>query len=592
MEYRREAYPRPQFERNEWVNLNGKWTYSICRRAPFQMSQENSIGNICSEGFENEIQVPFAPETPASGANERELITLMYYHRRLSIPKDWGGKRILLHFGAVYYHAEIYINGIEVDFHDGGSSSFTVDLTKHVEAGKEYNLVVKVTSDLHSAAQPSGKQSSFIQSYACYYQRTTGIWQTVWMEAVSYDALASVRTVWNGEQNTLTLYPEYYHISQGNRFCVEILDADRVVASHMVHAVQGAPVSISFENPQLWEPNNPHLYSLQYSVLNGDKRIDEVASYVGLRTVNICDGFVYLNGKKLYQRLVLDQGFYPESNWTAPSDEALEQDIKLSMAAGFNGARLHQKVFEERFFYYADKLGYLVWAESPSWGSDYNDDALPARNFLCEWAEIINRDLNHPSIVAWTPLNETYLFQNAHNHRRLHRDAYHLCKMIDPTRPVNDASGYIHFITDLWTVHTYEQDPALLSRQLTPTGKDIFRCYPNEESEYDGQPYLVDEFGGIKWDPETQGDAKLAVEQNMASWGYGNAPRSIEEFYSRLQGLVKAVLSKKHIAGYCYTQLTDVEQEKNGIYFYNRDLKFDMNVVKKIFEEIPEGFDI
>ena len=591
MEYSRTLYPRPQFERSEWINLNGKWTCHIQRKAPFEKYRHDSRENIDSKGFEMEINVPFAPETKASGLEVNELIKTIYYHRILNIPKAYEGKKILLHFEAVFYHAEIYIDGSFVDFHDGGSSSFSVDITKFVQAGGDFNLVVKAESDLASGNIPSGKQSSFIQSYACFYHRTTGIWQSVWMEAVSNYALASVKCIWNSNNSELIFNPEYYHIKEGNTLTIEIEDGSGNVGSTF-KCIQGEPISLKIDNPHLWSNLDPHLYSIKYNVKDKEGDIiDSVSSYMGLRTINIEDGFVYLNGKKIYQRLVLDQGFYPDGNWTAPTEKDLERDIILSKAAGFNGARLHQKVFEQRFFYYADKYGYFVWAESPSWGLDYNNEGLPARNFITEWSEIIKRDINHPSIIAWTPLNETYLFVNQQAHRRLHRDVYNICKLIDPTRPVNDASGYIHFITDLWTVHTYEQEPNSLSEKLKATGKDIFRCFPNEEVEYDGQPYLVDEFGGIKWDVETQDNTNLSESQNLESWGYGRAPRTINEFYSRLEGLVEAILDKEHICGYCYTQLTDVEQEKNGIYLYNRQTKFDMQIIRSIFSNNPEGYE-
>ena len=592
MEYVRTAYPRPMFERKDWVNLNDGWTYKVIRRPPFLHYREDDPQDTGSKGFAEKINVPFAPETEASGASLHEMITALFYHRKLSVPREWLGRMILLNFGAVFYHAEIYIDGVFVDFHDGGSSSFTVDITKYVSDGAEHDLVVKASSDLHSGALPSGKQSSYISSYACYYQRTTGIWQTVWMEGVSRSALRRVRTVWNGDEKRITFTPEVFHAEGGEHIRVKVRDGENIVAQTERSLQDGQPFSLEIPSPVLWEPGSPKLYDILYEVIADSAVVDSVSSYIGLRTITVSGKDVFINGKRVYQRLVLDQGFYPEGNWTAPSDEALENDIRLSMAAGFNGARLHQKVFEERFFYHADKLGYLVWAETPSWGLDYNDPALPARNFLSELKEIVLRDINHPSIVAWTPLNETWLMAVPQAHRRLHRDAYELCHAIDPTRPVNDASGYTHFITDLWTVHTYEQDPEKLSALLAPTGSEIFRCHPDDESEYDGEPYLVDEFGGIKWDPETQGDARLSTAQNLSSWGYGKAPATLEMFYQRLEGLVSAILSKKHIAGYCYTQLTDVEQEKNGVYFYDRSEKFDMNRIAAIFSRRPEGYDI
>ena len=588
----RNAYPRPQFQRDEWVCLNGEWTYTLSRKSFCYRNEDINPRRVNSTGFDKKINVPFAPETELSGAMENELINGIYYHRKLEIPSAWENKKILLHFGAVFYHAEVYIDGKQAGFHDGGSSSFTVDITGFVKAGSESNLVVKATADLQDGSIPSGKQSSYISSYECFYQRTTGIWQSVWMEAVSPYALKKVKTVWNESTSTVCFSPEFYSMKRGMKLCVIMRDKNGRSSKSETAAAEGIPFFISVEKPELWEPGKPDLYSIEYVLYDGEEEIDRVSSYMGLRTIMVEGNRIFLNGKMLYLRLVLDQGFYPEGNWTAPGDEALENDIKLSMAAGFNGARLHQKVFEERFFYHADRLGYLVWAESPSWGLDYNDMGLPARNFLAEWREIVERDVNHPSIIAWTPLNETFYFRNAHAHRRLHKEAYDIVKSIDTTRPVNDSSGYIHYITDLWTVHTYEQDPEKLRKQLEVKNDGPFRNYPAEESEYSGQPYLVDEYGGVKWDPETQSDEYLSLSQNLQSWGYGQAPRGSEEYLKRVKELTQAILSLPHITGYCYTQLTDVEQEKNGLYFYDRKPKFSPEKYYEIFSRKRDEYDL
>jgi beta-galactosidase/beta-glucuronidase len=286
---------------------------------------------------------------------------------------------------------------------------------------------------------------------------------------------------------------------------------------------------------------------------------------------------IYLNNEPIYLRMVLDQGFYPEGTWTAPTDDALRGDIELSMRAGFNGARLHQKVFEERFHYWADVLGYLTWGESASWGIDIKDE-VSARNFLAEWREIVVRDRNHPSIIVWTPFNETHDVGDGRQHNRLHRDAAQLTRDLDPTRPVNDASGYVHVDTDLWTVHTYEQDARKLRAQLAPgPAGAVFRRFPKQDARYSGQPYIVDEFGGTKWIP-SQGP-----DHADNAWGYGDDPRTLEELYARLEGLVDVVLGIDHMCGFCYTQLTDVEQERNGIYNYDRTEKFDMARIARIF---------
>ena len=232
-------------------------------------------------------------------------------------------------------------------------------------------------------------------------------------------------------------------------------------------ARDGIPLSLDIAEPQLWEPESPVLYDLELLVTSEEgTELDRVSSYAGLRETHIEGNRVFLNGTPRYLRLVLDQGFYPDGIWTAPSDGALRHDIELAQAAGFNGARLHQKVFEERFLYWADRLGYLLWGESPSWGLDVLDEGAPHRNFLAEWREIVRRDRNHPSIIAWTPFNETHDVREPRAHQRIHEDAYAVCKSLDPTRPVNDASGYVHHVTDLYTVHTYEQDPARLAGQL------------------------------------------------------------------------------------------------------------------------------
>lgn len=587
MIYDKNEYPRPQFMRNEWINLNGKWTCHISRKVKFARDFLQDTDKITSHGFENEIIVPFAPETSASGLHITEIIDTIWYQRTITIPESWKNRCILLHFGAVFYHAEIYLDGEMVGFHDGGSSSFTIDLTSCAIPGSTHSLIVKATANLQDGSIPSGKQSSYVSSYGCMYQRTTGIWQTVWMEGIHMHALKSARTVWNASTSSICFIPTFQSLGSELTLRVKVNQTQTDIS-----AKQGIPFFIHIDNPILWEPTNPYLYEIEYEVYHDGKCIDHVSSYIGLRSLSIIGNDTYLNGKKLYYRFVLDQGYYPEGNWTAPSDASLAKDIKLGLASGFNGARLHQKVFEERYLYYADKLGYLVWEETPSWGLDYNDEGLPARNFLHELEEIIERDVNHPCIIGWTPLNETWCFANKKAHRRIHKEAYETAKRIDPTRPVNDASGYIHYCTDLWTVHTYEQDPKKLEEQLKPVNGKVFRNYPQYEANYQGQPYVVDEYGGVKWDPETQKIKALAESQNLQSWGYGEAPISSNEYLERMKALTQVILSIPHISGFCYTQLTDVEQERNGLYTYSRIPKFSTNEYYKIFSQKPKEYDL
>lgn len=570
----RAEYPRPQFEREDWINLNGIWDFEFDFG---QSGQERGLGNAMS--LERKITVPFCPESTLSGIGHTDFINCVWYRRNLDIPVSWAGKMIFLNFGAVDYAAEIFIDGNLVARHYGGSSSFSVDLTSHVTPGQSHNLVVRVEDDLRSGYQSVGKQSTEFYSRGCFYTRVTGIWQTVWLEAVDRAGLKRVTLRPDIDQSQLVVMPEFYAESA----CVlevEMKDGEKTVAVKSVPCSNHACIVLPVRKMKLWSPESPFLYDLLFTVKDSAGRtLDQVRSYAGMRKIHLCDGKVYLNNEPYFQRLVLDQGFYPDGIWTAPSDEALKRDIELSKAAGFNGARLHQKVFEERYFYWADRLGYLTWGEGPSYGMNVNDE-LAARNFLSEWLEVVVRDRNHPSLVTWTPFNETWNSQDG-TYPRFVRDIYNETKAVDPTRPINDASGDDHVLTDIWSVHNYEQNGEELRRQLEfADGTEPYRNTRDKKylAVYDGQPYIVDEFGGIGW---------MSAEERAHSWGYGNLPQTEEEFYARLDGMVKALASLEHVAGFCYTQLTDVEQEKNGIYRYDRSAKFDVGRIKAIMEQIP-----
>lgn len=573
----RPEYPRPQFERKDWINLNGRWTYTF---DPGKSGMDEGRSLFRSKGFRDPITVPFCPESELSGVGHKDFIEAMWYHRRIRIPAGWRGRRIILNFGGADYESELFIDGRAVGMHFGGSVSFAHDITRFVRAGGEHDVVLRVLDECRASRQPGGKQAHSFKSRGCMYTRTTGIWQTVWLEAAGMEGIERVHIVPDLDGGRFVFTPSFYREKRGATLSIVVKAGSAVAAAACVPAQSGVPVALELAARRAWSVRDPFLYDIEFVVRDADGgTIDTVRSYAGLRKVHIEGNRVYLNNEEIYQRLVLDQGFYTDGIWTAPTDVALRRDIELAQAAGFNGARLHQKVFEERFHYWADRLGYLTWGESSSWGCDHNT-IEGARYFLSEWAEILVRDRNHPSIIAWTPWNETANISNPKQHRRLHVDCRNLCKSLDPTRPVNDSSGYIHCRTDLWTVHTYTQDPGKLAKELAPqpdTG--VFRNVPQHEPPYEGQPYLVDEFGGIKWIPP--GDRAFADN----SWGYGDAPKTLQEFMRRLEGQVRAIRSLKHICGFCYTQLTDVEQEQNGIYKYDRSTKFNMARVRKAFTQ-------
>lgn len=578
----RPEYPRPQFERSEWINLNGTWTYEF----DFSKSGlERSLFN--STGFASNITVPFCPESPLSGVDHKDFINAMWYHRSINVPQNWDGKRIMLNFGGVDYKSTIYIDGREVFIHYGGSSSFAIDITKYVTPGKANNLVVYVEDDVRSQLQTGGKQSRRLYSYSCLYTRVTGIWQTVWLEAVSKGGLKKCNITPDLDNSQFIFEPTFYDLDGGAQLRVRILDGKKEVFNQKTAASNSAMLAAKIKNVKTWSPESPFLYDIEFTVTDAAGAvIDQVKSYAGMRKAELRGTTFYLNNEPYYQRLVLDQGYYPDGQWTAPDDEQLKRDIVLGKESGFNGARLHQKVFEQRYFYWADKLGYLTWGESASWGMDWTDK-VAARNMLTEWTECVERDYNATSLIAWSPLNETWKPDVDGQRARLTNDLYFLTHRLDRTRPVVAVSGGYHAgFTDIYAEHTYVQDPVALYNQLKLKDDGTpYIHHPKFSVPYKGEAYMIDEFGGIQWIKEMKA-AEVAGADEF--WGYGKPPRTIEEFYKRLEEQVNVILSLDYITGFCYTQIVDVELEKNGIYTYDRAQKFDMERIRRIFTKSRE----
>lgn len=576
----RPEYPRPQFQREQWVNLNGgDWTYR------FDFGRSGKEQNLqTSEGFQDNIIVPFCPESPLSGVGHTDFINAMWYHRKLDIPQQWEGKRVMLNFGGVDYRAEIFIDGKSLFTHYGGGASFAVDITSAVTPGRKSDLVVYVEDDVRSWQQTGGKQSRRLNSYECLYTRVTGIWQTVWLEALEPGALKSCRITPDLDNSQFVFEPTFYDLDKDAKLRIRVLDGKKVVSDKQINASNNTFVMTPVKNVKTWSPESPFLYDIEFTVTGPDgKVIDKVSSYAGMRKAELRGKVFYLNNEPYYQRLVLDQGYYPDGQWTAPTDEQLRRDIELAKEAGFNGARLHQKVFEPRYFYWADRLGYLTWGESASWGMNWTDK-IAARNLIAEWHECVDRDYNVTSLIAWSPLNETWIPEVDGQRTRLSNDLYFLTKNLDRTRPVVTVSGGYHAgFTDIYAEHTYVQDPVALYNQLSldADGRPYIH-HPDHSAPYKGECYMIDEFGGIQWNKKMDAP-EVAAEEEF--WGYGAPPRTLEEYYRRLEDQVNVVLSLDHIAGFCYTQIVDVELEKNGIYTYDRAKKFDMDRIKAIFSK-------
>jgi len=549
-------HPKPQFERQDWMNLNGEWLFCFDngRSGEERKFYENA------EVFDKKITVPFCVESELSGIGFKDFMYGVWYRREIEIPSCYEGKRVVLHFGAADNKTTVWVNGKKAGYYEGGYVSFSFDITSFVEAGKN-TITVYCEDDTRDPMIPRGKQSSLYYSHSCDYTRTTGIWQTVWLEFTEKTYIKSVK-----------YYPEYLNSTcvieaqlEGSAdLSVKSSFEGRDTGSAEIKNASGVvSLTLNLTETHLWGVNEGNLYDLEFTF--GE---DKVKSYFGLRNIRF-DGLKFmLNGKSVFQRLVLDQGFYPDGIYTAPSDEALHNDILLSKKVGFNGARLHQKTFEERFLYHADKEGYLVWGEYGNWGLDHTQEKA-IFGFLPEWINEVNRDFNHPSIIGWCPFNETWDIDNRKQYDPILSLVYRTTKAIDTTRPCIDTSGNYHVETDIFDLHDYEQNPDVLRERydhFITENKLINHC--DHRQTYDGfSPVFISEYGGIKWSPAKVNDRNIA-------WGYGDAPKTEEEFMERYKGLTDLLLDNPKFFGFCYTQLTDVEQEQNGVYTYDRKEKF------------------
>jgi beta-galactosidase/beta-glucuronidase len=575
----RAEHPKPQFQRDAWLNLNGEWNFAF----DFGISGVEKGWPEDPSGLDKKIIVPFCPESRLSGIGYTDFIPAVWYHRTFSIPKGWSGSRILLHFGAVDYDCRVWINGKLVGRHYGGSASFVFEITDALRDG-ENDVVVYALDDVRTRVQPSGKQSRRLKSRGVMYTRTTGIWQTVWLEAVPQSYIESVRIVPDLDNGFFILTPNIKNFHRGLIFKATLLAEGKKLVSVSSATPSGVALTVTVLKPRSWSPADPYLYDLQFELLENKRMLDVVKSYAGLRKIHIEGNCIYLNDKPIFMRLVLDQGFYPDGIWTAPSDVDLKADVELSLAVGFNGARLHQKVFEERFHYWADRLGYLTWGEYSDWGMDFSQPQA-IHNHQREWREVILRDLNHPSIVAWTPFNETSGGARRYfeAHRRGVQETVDLTRALDPTRPVNDASGYVHVETDIYTVHDYQQDAKVFLESYekgSPDNPDGFRInIPELSVGYTGQPFVVDEYGGTFWTKE-YASMPVAERRGRNSWGKGMSAEQVED---EIERLTLVLTNHPHIAGFCYTELYDIEQEVNGIYTYDRKLKFNAKRMQEIF---------
>ncbi|MET1032299.1 glycoside hydrolase family 2 protein [Domibacillus tundrae] len=571
-------YPRPQLVRDEWVNLNGEWSFAFD-------DDNRGLSQKWQKQFPEalKINVPFAYQTKLSGIHDPSFHDIVWYSRTITIPQEWQGKQIILHFGAVDYRAWIYVNGELVTFHEGGNTPFKAIISEAVQEGNN-QIVVRVEDPSEDQTIPRGKQYWHEQSESIFYTRTTGIWQTVWMEAVEPIHVQKLRWTPNVDKGDIQMELELSGIDHHLEVTVDISyngknlinDTLRV---HEIYTKRSFNIRNRFVDRSnihndgwYWTPENPNLFDVVLTVKT-NQTVDRVSSYFGMRKVSVHNGEFRLNNKRYYQKLILDQGYFPEGLLTAPDSEALKRDIELAKEMGFNGARKHQKVEDPRYLYWADRLGFLVWGEMANAG-EYSEEA--AERLTKEWMDVVNRDYNHPCIVAWMPLNESWgISRVAHEIQQQHHSLamYYVTKSLDQTRPVLSNDGWEHTISDFCGIHNYQSaeeierayatiDSAIQSK---PANRQIYA----DGFSYRGEPILITEYGGIAYTVDESG------------WGYSSV-QSSEELVEQYEAVTAAIGQSPILQGYCYTQLTDVEQEINGLLTYDRKPKCDLKKIKEI----------
>ena len=571
----RTAHPAPQLQRDRWRSLDGEWQFAYDDQKRWTDPEEVT--------FDRSIRVPFPPESEASGIGDPTFHGCCWYRTTVELhPGDRAG-RLLLHFGAVDYRARVWANDRLVVEHEGGHTPFTADVTAAITGRARLEIVVRVEDDPLDLAQPRGKQDWLEQPHEIWYPRTTGIWQTVWLEPVPGHRIA--RVVWtpflaNWEMGVSVQVagatePEAsvrVRLHHGAQILAD--DRYRLVGSELVRRIAFSDPGIDdFRNLLLWSPSHPTLIEAEVELWHGDELIDQVWSYTALRSVDVQGNRFMLNGRPYFLKMVLDQGYWPTTLLAAPDVAALRADVELVKQLGFNGVRKHQKIEDPRWLFFCDLYGLLVWEEMPS---PYRFTSLAVQRLVAEWTEAIQRDVSHPCIVAWVPLNESWGVPDLPTnpaHRDYVRALYHLTKTLDPSRPVIGNDGWENIATDLVTIHDYASNPVVLrERYATPESVDLVlqRQQPGGRSlVMDGftpthQPVVLSEFGGI-----------AMMDAATAGWGYSRA-NGAEDLAAAYEGLLRALHACRGIAGFCYTQLTDTFQEQNGLLTADRRPKFDL----------------
>ena len=569
------GYPRPQLQRESWFSLNGPWDFALDPEARWRHPREVS--------WDARIKVPFSPEAPASGIGNTGFFRACWYRRVCELPPQGPDRRWLLHFGAVDWHAAVWINGVYVGTHEGGYAPFEFDVTNVARDGT-CEIIVRAEDDPHDLAKPRGKQDWQLEPHSIWYPRTTGIWQSVWLESVPATRIARVAFTPHLARWEITveawLDGEQRH---DLRLAVKLRSGDTVLAADTYLVVSGEvhrgialsdPGIDDSRNELLWSPHAPNLIDVQLE-LWGERGelIDRVHSYTALRSAAVQGDRFVLNGRPYLLRMVLDQGYWPDGGLTAPDDRALRKDVELAKAMGFNGVRKHQKIEDPRYLYWADRLGLAVWEEMPS---AYRFTPRAVERLSREWPAIIERDYSHPCIVSWVPINESWGVPNLpDNPRERHyvQALYHLTRTLDPTRPVIGNDGWESVATDIIGIHDYDDQPERIARRyhahevlprLFKRERPGGRVLVLEGDRHSEQPLMLTEFGGI------------ALARGQAgTWGY-SVSNTAQEFARKYSEILAVVRQLALLSGFCYTQFSDTYQEANGLLYADRTPKIPL----------------
>jgi beta-galactosidase/beta-glucuronidase len=572
-------YPRPDFRRDKWLDLQGQWE--------FEFDDEN-LGEqqrwYNTHSFARNINVPYVFQSELSGINIRERHDIVWYKRTFTCDEDFKGKRVLINFGAVDFYSKLWINGNYVGSNVGGYTPFGFDISQYVDLSKENTLIIRVEDGSQAKEQPRGKQGWLEDNFGCWYTNFTGIWQPVWLTAVGKTYIENFKITPDIDNHKINVKVLVNEAKDDEKLKISIKYKDEEITETLL-AIKMTQLEIDinvfskvFENGiKCWNVKEPNLYDITFTVIKNEVEVDKVNSYFGMRKISSRGGKVLLNNFPVYQKLILDQGYFPEGFITPKDEQALIKDIKLIKEMGFNGVRKHEKIEDPRFLYWCDKLGLLVWEEMPS-PYVFNEKAV--RNVVDEWQKVIERDYNHPCIITWVLYNESWgVYDVCRNKQQQNylKALYSLTKALDSTRPVIDNDGWEHTETDIVTIHDYEGDGSKLKKiysdkdkVLDGTNSTLFSRFVHSEGHfYKGQPVILSEYGGIAFDSSN-------------GWGYNQKAKNDDEFIDRYKSLTKSIKETDYICGYCYTQLTDVEQEQNGLLTIDRKPKIAPSIIKEI----------